>query len=106
VQPLLPLPLPELIASIKASDAITAFATKRAVQISVHGHTPESELERPILEIAREAQARLHALGNYVLPGRMNLPAERREQCLRYIEVAGGILLALWDRVQVEVPEE
>lgn len=105
-QPLLPLPLPELVASIRASAAVDAFATKRAVQISVHGYTPESELERPIADIAREAMARLHAFNNYVMPGRMNLPPERREQCIRYIEVAGGILLALWDRCHAEVSDE
>ena len=38
--------------------------------------------------------------------GRMNLPPLSRERCIRYVEIAGGIILALWDRCQVEVPEE
>jgi hypothetical protein len=107
-QPLLPLPLPELVALIKASPALNAFATKRAVQIGVHGHTPEADLDRPIGALACEAKTRLDALTEIVggRNGRMNLPRERREQCLRYIEIAGGILISLWDRVQLEVPDE
>lgn len=107
-QPLLPLPLPELVAAIKVSGAVDAFARKRAVQIVQHGHTPEADLKRSIGALAMEAKARLHALTEIVggHEGRMNLPPERREQCLRYIEIAGGICLSLWERVQVEVPDE
>lgn len=94
-----------LVAEIKASPAVDAFCRKRASQMLHHGHTPEADLDRPPIEIAREAAARLHAFGNYALPNRMNLPAARVEQCQRYIEVCGGILLSLWDRIQTEVPE-
>jgi hypothetical protein len=109
-EPLLPLPadpalFDALVADIKASAAVDAFARKRATQILQHGHTPEADLLRTPADIAREAAARLHAFGNYALPFRMNLPAGRVEQCQRYVEVAGGILLSLWSRIQVEVPE-
>lgn len=107
-QPLLPLPLPELVASIKASGAVDAFARKRAVQITEHGHTPDADLKRPIGSLAIEAKSRLHALTEIVggHTGRMNCQPERREQCLRYVEIAGGILLSLWERMQVEIPDE
>jgi hypothetical protein len=107
-EPLLPLPLAEMVAAIKAGGAVDAFAAKRAVQILTHGHTPEKDLERPIGVIAIEAKHRLDALTEIVggYNGRMNLPRERREQCLRYIEITGGLLLSLWDRVQVEIDHE
>jgi hypothetical protein len=105
--PLLPLALEEHVALINRAAAIDAFARKRAVQIVTHGHTPEADLEKPIGYLACEAKCRLDAFteivgGRY---GRMNLPADHRERCLRYVEIAGGILVALWDRCQVEVPE-
>jgi hypothetical protein len=106
--PLLPLALEEHVALIRSSAAIDAFARKRAVQIVTHGHTPEADLEKPIGLLACEAKSRLDAFteiagGRY---GRMNLPAEHRERCLRYVEIAAGILVALWDRCQVEVDEQ
>jgi hypothetical protein len=103
-----PAPLLEraaLVAAIKAGPAVEAFATKRAVQILTHGHTPERDLEESIALLAYEAKARLNAFTEIMPLGRMNLPPLRREQCLRYVEIAGGILIALWDRCQVEVPE-
>lgn len=107
-QPLLPLPLPELVAAIKSGPALDAIARKRAVQICEHGHSPENDLTRPIGALAIEAKRRLDALTEIVggYNGRMNLPCERRDQCQRYVEIAGGILLALWERMQVEVPDE
>lgn len=106
-EPLLPLPLEEHVAALKAGAAVDAFARKRAVQIITHGHTPEADLRRPIGALAIEAKARLSALTEIVggYQGRMNLPPERREQCLRYIEIAGGILLALWERASAEAEE-
>jgi hypothetical protein len=101
------LQLSELTARIRAGQAIDAIAAKRALQILTHGHTPEKDLEKPIGLLALEAKARLDALTEIVggVAGRMNLPRDRREQCLRYVEIAGGIILSLWDRCQVEVPE-
>lgn len=107
-QPLLPLAFHEQVELIRAGAALDAFARKRAVQIVTHGHTPENDRERAIGALACEAKARLNALTEVVggYEGRMNLPPERREQCLRYIEIAAGIMIALWDRCQVEVPEQ
>lgn len=104
-EPLLPLALDEHIAVIRSSPAIDAIARKRAVQILAHGHTPEADLDKPPAELAREAKARLHAFLDYMPVKQMNLPAARREQLLRYIEVSGALLVALWERCQVEVPE-
>lgn len=106
-QPPLPLALEEHVALIRAGAAVEAFARKRAVQILTHGHTPDKDLERPIGALAVAAKLRLDALTEIVggFNGRMTLPAERREQCLRYVEIAGGILIALWDRCQAEVSQ-
>jgi hypothetical protein len=104
-EPLLPLPLEEHVAAIKAGGAVDAFARKRAVQIVTHGHTPEADLEKSIAVLAHEVKARLNAFTEIMPIGRMNLPPLRRDQCIRYVEIAGGILIALWDRCQVEVPE-
>ena len=87
-EPLLPLPLEEHVAAIKAGAAVDAFARKRAVQIITHGHTPEADLEKSIALLAHEAKARLTAFTEIVPMGRMNLPPERREQCIRYVEIA------------------
>jgi hypothetical protein len=103
--PLLPLALEDHVQLIKTGRAIDAFARKRAVQIVTHGHSPEKDLERSIGILAHEAKCRLNAFNEIVPLGRMNLPPEQRERCLRYVEIAGGILLALWERCQVEVPE-
>lgn len=103
--PMLPLALEEHVALIKAGAAIDAFARKRAVQIVTHGHTPERDLERSIALLAHEAKYRLNAFTEIVPIGRMNLPPANRERCIRYIEIAAGILIALWERCQVEVPE-
>jgi hypothetical protein len=105
-QPLLPLAFDEHVAVLLASPALAAFARKRATQMLTHGHTAEADLERTLDRLATEAKARMHAFLDFVGPHRMNLPRGRREQCLRYIEVAGALLMALWDRCQVEVPEE
>jgi hypothetical protein len=105
-QPFLPLAFNEHVALIRAGPAIDAFVRRRAGQMVTHGHTPESDLARSIGFIANEARWRLAALHEIVGPNRMNLPPGRREQCVRYIESAGGILISLWDRVHTEVPEE
>lgn len=108
--PLLPLGLEEHVERIKAGPAIDAFVRKRAVQILTHGHTPETDLAKPIGLIACAAKQRLDALTEIVGGpyGRMNLPPdpELRARCIRYIDIAGGILIALRERIQVEVPEE
>lgn len=105
-QPLLPLALSEHVELIKGGAALDAFARKRASQIVTHGHTPEADLQRPIAALANEAKYRLTAITEVLGRNRMNLPPERREQCMRYIEIAGGILISLWDRCQVEVDEQ
>jgi hypothetical protein len=105
-QPLLPLALDEHVELIMGSAAIRAFAAKRAVQIVTHGHTPDKDLERSIAMLAHEAKHRLDAFTEIVPIGRMNLPPAQRERCIRYVEIAGGILIALWDRCQVEVPDD
>lgn len=105
-QPLLPLPFPEVVAAIKASGAVGAFARRRAGQIIHSGHTSESDLTKGIGQLASEAQYRLAALHEIVGRYRMNLPPGRRGDCLKYIEGAGAVLIALWDRCQTEVPEE
>lgn len=95
----------QLVAAIKDSAAVDAFARKRATQILTHGHTPQADLQRSIAEIAHEAKARLNAFTEIMPLGRMNLPPLSRERCLRYVEIAGGITIALWDRCQVEVDD-
>jgi hypothetical protein len=105
-EPLLPLAFSEHVELIKASRAVDAFARRRAGQMVSHGHTPESDLAHPPAHIAREAKDRLHAFLDFMGPGRMNLPPERRAQLLRYVETSGAILIALWERLQVEVPDE
>lgn len=104
-QPLLPLALDEHVELIRAGRAVDAICRKRAVQMLTHGHTAEKDLERTIAALANEAKYRLTGLTEIVGRDAMNLPPERRDQCLRYIEIAGGILLALWERCQVEVAE-
>lgn len=105
-QPLLPLAFHEHVELIKSGAAIEAFVRTRAVQIVTHGHTPESDLEKSISAICDQARWRLQAFADFAGAYRMNLPRERRAQCIRYVESAGGILISLWDRCQVEVPEE
>lgn len=102
----LPLDFGETFDSIMASRALRAFARRRAGQIIFRGHTPEADLTKGIGQMAAEAQYRLAALHDIVGRYRMNLPPERRKDCLKYIESAGGVLIALWERCQVEVPEE
>lgn len=104
-EPLLPLAFEEHVEMIKAGAAIDAIARKRAVQILTHGHTPAKELEQSIAMLAHAAKHRLDAFTEIVPLGRMNLPPAQRERCLRYIEIAGGLLVSLWDRCQTEVPE-
>lgn len=104
-EPLLPLPFPEVVAAVKSSGAIDAFARRRAGQIIHSGHTAESDLTKGIGQLASEAQWRLSALHEVVGRFRMNLPPARRADCLKYIEGAGAVLIALWDRCQVEVPD-
>jgi hypothetical protein len=77
-EPLLPLPFPEVVAAVKSSGAIDAFARRRAGQIIHSGHTPESDLTKGIGQLASEAQWRLSALHEIVGRYRMNLPPERR----------------------------
>lgn len=104
-QPLLPLPFREQIALVKASPAIEAFARKRVGHMSI-GHTPESDLTKPPAHFARQARGSLSALIDAIGPYRMNLPPAARTDCMKRIEGAAAMLIALWERVQVEVPEE
>lgn len=104
--PLLPLALEEHVALIRSGAALDAFARKRAVQILTHGHTPEADLARSIAEIVHGAKARLNAFTEIVPLGRMNLAPAQRERCLRYIEIGGAMLIAAWDRCQVELPDD
>lgn len=99
-QPLLPLAFHEHVELIRSGPALEAFARKRATQILTHGHTPLRDLERPIAAIANEAKYRLTGLTEILGRDAMSLPPERREQCMRYVEIAGGILVALWHRCQ------
>lgn len=105
-QPLLPLALEDHVALVKASPAFDAIARKRAVQIVTHGHTSELDLQRGIADLVHEAKARLHAFCDIMPRGRMNLPPESRERCIRYIEISAAVLIAAWERCQVEVPDE
>jgi hypothetical protein len=105
-QPLLPLAFTEHVELIKAGRAVDAFARRRAGQMISHGHTPEADLARSPAYLAKEAKDRLHAFLDYMGPRRMNLPPERREQLLRYIDTCGAMLIALRDRLAVEVPED
>lgn len=105
-QPLLPLPFHEHVAVVKSSPAIEAFARRRAGQMINSGHTPETDLEKPPGKLAREALWRLTAFLEITGPQRMNMPPMRRADCLKYVEGAGAMLIALWERLQVEVPDE
>lgn len=96
----------DLVRRIKLGDAVEAFARRRAGQILNSGHTPESDLEKGIGQIAAQAQYRLAALHEIVGRYRMNLPPMSRTDCLKHIEGAGAVLIALWERCQVEVDEE
>jgi hypothetical protein len=103
-EPLLPLPFAELMAVVKSSPALDAFARKRVGHMTV-GHTPEADLTKPIGYIARQAKARLSALLDIVGPQRMNLPPGSRANCISFIDAAGAMLIALRERVETEVPE-
>jgi hypothetical protein len=105
-EPLLPLAFTEHVELIRSSNAVSAFCRSRAAQILTHGHTPEANLEKSIAEICDQARWRLQGFWEFAMPYRMNLPPERRSACIRQLESAGGILISLWDRVHVEVPEE
>jgi hypothetical protein len=54
--PSAPLNFYALVAEIRKSEAVEAFARRRAGQIIHTGHTPESDLEKGIGQIASEAQ--------------------------------------------------
>lgn len=105
-EPLLPLAMHEHVELILASPAIRAFAAKRAVQILTHGHTAEKDLERSVADLAYEAKQRLNAFTEICPRGRMNLPPATRDRCLRYVEISAALLIALWERCQVEVAED
>ena len=48
----------------------------------------------------------VHTVYTEIMPmGRMNLPPLNAERCVRYVEISAALLLALWDRCQVEVPD-
>jgi hypothetical protein len=94
----------EAIARIKASPALEAFARKRAGHIRV-GHTAESDLTKPPGYIARQAKGSLSSFLDIIGAQRMNMPPARRTDCLKLVEAAGAELIALWERLQVEVPE-
>jgi hypothetical protein len=102
----LPLDFGEQYDKVMASRALRAFARRRVGQMIYRGHTTERDLEKGIGQIAAEAQYRLAALHDIVGRYRMNLPPERRKDCMKYIESAGAVLISLWERCQVEVPEE
>lgn len=95
----------DVVDQVRRSDAVEAVARRRAGQILHSGHTPESDLAVAPGKLAREALWRCQAFLEVVGPYRMNLPPQRRRDCLKYIEGAAASLVALWDRVQVEVDE-
>lgn len=106
-QPFLPLAMDEHVAAILASPAAQAFARKRAVQVLQHGHTPDKDLERTIDYLVAQAKYRLQCFMDYSGRDRlMNPPPERRDQLIRYVEIAGALLIAAWERLQAEVPED
>ena len=94
------------VALIRASDAVEAFARRRAGQIVHKGHTLESDLGKAPGVIARQAKGSLSTFLDIIGPYRMNMPPQRRTECLRAIESAGANLIALWERLQIEVDEE
>lgn len=94
------------MAQVKASPAIDAFARRRAGQIINRGHTLESDLKKAPGIIARQAKGSLSAFLDIIGPYRMNMPPARRSECLNAIESAAANLIALWERLQHEVPEE
>jgi hypothetical protein len=106
-QPLLPLTFTDHVRLIKDGRAIDAFARRRAGAIASHGHSAEADLAKCPGQLASEVHWRMAAfidvMGRY---GRMNMPRGRRVELLRRVETAGAMLIALWDRLQVEVPEE
>jgi hypothetical protein len=104
--PMLPLAFHEHVELIKASRAVDAITRRRAGQMLTGRHTPESDLDKSIGHIVNQVRYRLGALAEIVGQQRMNLPPGRRGDCLKYIESAGATLIALWERVQVEVPED
>jgi hypothetical protein len=96
----------EEMARVMASPAIAAFARKRTAHMLVCGHTRESDLTKPPGYIARQARGTLTSFTDIVGPNRMNMPPGRRADCLKLVEAAGAKLIALWERLQVEVDEE
>jgi hypothetical protein len=100
-----PLRFYDEVARIKAGGAIEAFARKRAGHIINAGHTAENDLTKPPGYIARQAKGSLSAFIDIVGPCRMNMPPMRRSDCLKLVEAAGAKLIALWDRLQIEVDE-
>jgi hypothetical protein len=105
-EPLLPLVFSEHVELIRSGRAVDAFARRRAGQMVSHGHTAESDLDKPPAYLAKQAKDRLHAFLDFMDPQRMNLPPERRAQLLRYVDTAGAMLIALRERIETEVPDE
>lgn len=97
-QPFLPLALHEHVELILGSAAVRAFAEARAVQMLKHGHTPAQDLDRGIDFLVREARERLTCYLDYAGFGRMTPAPERHDQLLRYLDKAGGLLIAARDR--------
>lgn len=97
-----PLRFFELIAQVRECEAVEAFARRRAGQIRA-GHTLESDLAKAPAHIALRAKHSLSAFIEVVGPQRMNLPPLTRAECLARVEAAGAVLIALWERLQVEV---
>lgn len=96
-QPLLPLAMHEFIVEILQSSAVAAFAGRRVEQIIHYGHTDDGDLA--LDHLVREARARLDHTLDILGRGRTTMPPHRREQILRKIEIAGGLLIAAYEQL-------
>lgn len=89
---------------IIASPSLGAFLSMRVHQATKHGHTPEADLDRDPLLIARGARDRVRAACE-LLDGR-EPPPKRIEDALKKVETAGAMLLALHDRLHAELARQ
>lgn len=104
-EPLLPLTLAEHVELAATSPALRAFAEKRAEQMVRFGHGYEKDLQGGLGDLVRLAHYKLSCFLDYAPAGVMTPPPERFDQLLRYIDVAGALLIAARERYHA-TPEQ
>lgn len=87
------------LAAICGSPAIGAFLARRLEQRVRFNHTPEGDMAHGLDHLPRAALARIQYALDYLGREEMTMRPERRDQVLRYLEVAGALLMAAHDRI-------